>query len=122
MCDAVAENGWRAFRASQEQSEVLSEIMRGLSAVDPADRDEAFRSPKSIQRKSYGLVTSHSTYSGKPTKGGAPTRQVVAEFELNSEKIRREAASLRAALWSAAGEILTQGFVVALLNRHPLIL
>lgn len=96
MCDAVAENGWKAFRANQDQAEVLSEIMRGLSTVPPSARGEAFRSPQSIQRKSYDLVTSHSNYAGKRTKGGEITRQVLAEYELNPAMIRAEAAALRA--------------------------
>ena len=96
MCDAVAANGWVAFRAHQKEADILSEIMRELSAVPEHERDDAFRSPKSIQRKSYDLITARSTYRGKPTRGGAPTRQVVAEYEANPAKVQAEAKALRA--------------------------
>jgi len=96
MCDAVAANEWRAFRAHQDEAASLSKIMRLLSNVPEVERDETFRSPQSIQRKSYDLVTSRSTYTGAPTKGGELTRQVVAEYEANAGKIHAEAQALRA--------------------------
>jgi hypothetical protein len=51
--------------------------MRELSGVPEADRDAAFRSPESIQRKSYDLITAASWYPGTRTRGGALTRQIV---------------------------------------------
>lgn len=96
MCDAVAANQWKAFRANQHEARTLSEIMRALSTVPEADRDETFRSPQSIQRKSYDLVTSLSTYTRPPTKGGELTRKVVAQYELNAAKVHAEAQALRA--------------------------
>ena len=71
MCDAVAANGWVAFRAHQKEADILSQIMRDLSDVPLWERDEKFGSAKSIQRKSYDLITSRSDYDGVPTRAGA---------------------------------------------------
>lgn len=97
ICEAVAARGWKAFHASSKEAWELSTLIRELSSVPETDRDPAFRSPESIQRKSYDIVTAASWYQGTPTKGGSLTRKVVVEYEANPELIDVEARALRLA-------------------------
>jgi 5-methylcytosine-specific restriction protein A len=73
----------------------LSELLNAhFIPVD--ERGDNFRSPSSVQRKMYDLSTLLPTYTGKPTKGGRPTREVLADFLAQPAEMDALAARLRA--------------------------
>jgi 5-methylcytosine-specific restriction protein A len=84
VCAAVKANGWEAIRAdqvsTQDRAHELSELLIAAPIVPIGERDSGFRSPASIQRKSYDLTTQLPEYAGKPTKGSKLDREILARF------------------------------------------
>ena len=101
--DLLARNGWIGVRASNPAAVKLSELLRrGL--LHPGEELPAnFRSPSSIQRKSYDIMTADPFYSGKPTRHGPYDEQVALAFRERPEEMRARAAEIRAALEAGEG-------------------
>ena len=78
---AVAANGWRELRVDDREVGDLSRLLRALEIHPTELRPTDFRGPGSVSRKTADVATAYSAYSGRPTKGGALTREVVQEFE-----------------------------------------
>ncbi len=78
----------------------MSALLNRAEFVPQAARDDDFRSPDSVQRKMYDLSTLLPTYTGKPTKGGRTTREVLGAFLERPEEMNALAARLRAGVES----------------------
>lgn len=73
----------------------LSTQLRELPIHPESSRTADFRSPGSVSRKTGDIMTAHSSYKGKPTKGGKLTREVVREFENDTGRLAAQAATVR---------------------------
>jgi hypothetical protein len=70
-CDLVMANGWKGLDAQDGRVIELSALLQLLPVHTHADRNETFRNPNGVARKTFDIATRHPDYRGKPTKGGA---------------------------------------------------
>lgn len=103
-CALVAQNDWHELRQGDPEVIELSELLRSL----PLNRDAAsasvrFRSPDSVSRKTTDIATVHPDYTGTATRGGQPTRDVVADFLAHPEEMEAAAQGIRVGM--ASGEL-----------------
>jgi len=103
-CDLVAENGWRQLSVSDPRVADLSKLLQRLPLHAPSQRRPNFRNANSVARKTADIATNRPGYAGRPTKGGRPTRRVIAEFIANPAVMHGVATALRQA--EAAGEFV----------------
>ncbi|WP_030761667.1 HNH endonuclease [Streptomyces griseus] len=101
-CALVVENGWRELRQNDHRVHELSDVLRSLPLHGDAATDPRFRSPNSVSRKTTDIATAHPDYPGGATKGGRPTRQIVADFLAHEEEMLAAAAALRQGIGSGA--------------------
>ncbi|WP_175408524.1 HNH endonuclease [Streptomyces sp. TRM64462] len=102
-CALVVENGWRELRQTDPRVHELSELLRALPLHGDAAVDPRFRSPNSVSRKTTDIATAHPDYTGEATKGGRPTREIVADFLKHEAEMRAAAEALRVGI--ASGEL-----------------
>jgi len=99
-CALISANGWKGMRAHQREVQELSAVLR-TAPIHPMEvRDERFRSPNSVQRKTFDIATQHPNYSGKPTRGNRLDRIVLGEFLADPVHMRDIAAAIRDAIVS----------------------
>jgi 5-methylcytosine-specific restriction protein A len=106
VADAVSRNGARAIRASSPQALELSQLLRRGQLHPGVDLPGNFRSPSSIQRKSYDIQTADPEYSGTPTRGGRLDRVVAEAFRTDPAGMQATASAIRDVL--AEGAILPE--------------
>lgn len=97
-CALVSENEWRGARASEPAVQELSDLLRRAPIHPATDRDGAFRSPNSVQRKTFDIATQHPDYGGKQTKGNRLDRVVLRSFLDDLEPMRAVARAIRLAI------------------------
>jgi 5-methylcytosine-specific restriction protein A len=102
VADAVRASGRGAIPANSPEAHTLSALLRRGQLHPGVFLPDDFRSPASIQRKSYDLVTSLPDYSGVPTRGGKLTAQVSAELAADADAIRARAQVIRELLLAGA--------------------
>ncbi|WP_434976435.1 HNH endonuclease [Streptomyces puniciscabiei] len=79
-CHLVMTNGWKGLDAQDSRVIELSALLQLLPIHADADRNETFRNPNGVARKTFDIATRHPNYQGKPTKGGALDVEVLHEF------------------------------------------
>ncbi|MEZ3160953.1 HNH endonuclease [Microbacterium sp. BWT-B31] len=102
--DLLAQNGWVGVRATNPVAVKLSNLLRDGQLHPGESLPENFRSPSSIQRKTYDIMTADPSYSGKPTRHGPYDEQIAVAFRERPDEMKARAAAIRAALES--GEAL----------------
>jgi len=102
--DAVSRNGWRGIRASSAEAQALSELLQRGQLHPNQSLPDDFRSPSSIQRKSYDIQTADPRYKGTPTRGGRLDPIIAEAFRADPAGMRAKAAAIREVL--LAGEVL----------------
>lgn len=94
ICAELKANDWVVYRARSTQAEELSTLLNAADFVPMDERDDDFRSPNSVQRKMYDFLTLLPSYTGKPTKGGRVTRDVLEAFLSKPDEMDAVAARL----------------------------
>lgn len=94
-CALLSENGWRGLRAHEQPVEELSALLRQAPIHSLEERDEAFRSANSVQRKTFDIATQHPDYAGKQTKGNRLDRVVLLDFLAEPDRMRAAARAIR---------------------------
>ncbi|MFJ7946820.1 HNH endonuclease [Streptomyces sp. NPDC096354] len=79
-CALVVENGWRGLDANDPRVVELSQLLQMLPIHDGASRNETFRNPNGVARKTFDISTRHPDYRKKPTNGGALDLTVLRDF------------------------------------------
>ncbi|MCV7709603.1 HNH endonuclease [Micrococcus luteus] len=103
--DLVARNDWKGLRATDPRVIELSALLQAATIHPAEGRPATFRSPGSVQRKTFDIATQHPDYAGKPTKGGRNETTVIAEFLAQPGQMHDLALQLRADLGTGtAGE------------------
>jgi 5-methylcytosine-specific restriction enzyme A len=100
VCSLVVQNEWNGVRQTDPRAVELSDLLRRMPLHDPALRDETFRSPSSVQRKSYDIATNHPDYAGVPTRGGSLERGVLDDFLHRPDEMLAAAERIREGLFS----------------------
>lgn len=79
-CHLVMANGWKGLDANDPRVIELSGLLQLMPIHAEADRNEKFRNPNGVARKTFDIATRHPEYRGKPTNGGALDVEVLHEF------------------------------------------
>jgi len=99
--DALRANNWHGIRATSAEAKSLAALLSKGQLHPGEDLPDNFRTPSSIQRKSYDLATASSEYIGVSTHGGKLAGIVIAEFRTDPEGMKAKAEAIRSFL--AAG-------------------
>ncbi|CAL9516304.1 hypothetical protein SUDANB108_03770 [Streptomyces sp. enrichment culture] len=102
-CDLVMANGWRGLDANDLRVIELSDLLQLLPLHAAADRNETFRNPNGVARKTFDIATRHPDYRGKATNGGATDGQVLHDFLARPEEMTEAARLIR--LGVTSGEL-----------------
>ncbi|MDF3288479.1 HNH endonuclease [Streptomyces silvisoli] len=102
-CDLVAKNDWRGLDAGNPRVVELSQLLQLMPVHAQADRNETFRNPNGVARKTFDIATRHPDYRGKPTNGGALDRIVLQDFLDRPAEMENSARLLREGI--ASGEL-----------------
>lgn len=102
--DLVARHGWQGVRAANPEATELSSLLRSAPIHPVEGRPDNFRSPNSVQRKTFDIATQHPEYRGVPTKGGRHEAGVVLEFIEDPGRMTALAQEIRARIISGADE------------------
>ncbi|MFB8209511.1 HNH endonuclease [Streptomyces sp. NPDC056010] len=106
-CQLVMENGWKGLDAGDARVVELSALLQLLPIHAEADRNEKFRNPNGVARKTFDIATRHPEYQGKPTNGGALDVAVLHEFLARPLEMTEAAKLIRQGI--ATGDL--QSFV-----------
>lgn len=79
-CHLVMLNGWKGLDAHDVRVAELSDLLQLMPLHAEADRNEKFRNPNGVARKTFDIATRHPDYRGRPTNGGALDVEVLYEF------------------------------------------
>lgn len=94
-CDLVMTNGWKGLDAQDSRVIELSALLQLLPIHADADRNETFRNPNGVARKTFDIATRHPDYRGKPTKGGSLDVEVLHEFLARPDQMAKVARLIR---------------------------
>ncbi|MCX5586992.1 HNH endonuclease [Streptomyces erythrochromogenes] len=104
-CQLVRENGWKGLDAQDARVVELSGLLQLLPIHHEAERNEKFRNPNGVARKTFDIATRHPEYQGKPTNGGALDVAVLMDFLDRPDEMAGVARLIRQGI--AAGELQT---------------
>ncbi|MFD7443299.1 HNH endonuclease [Streptomyces sp. NPDC059909] len=79
-CALTAENGWKRIDAPDPRIIELSALLQLMPIHHPATRNEKFRNPNGVARKTSDLATNHPDYRGRRTNCGATDLKVIQAF------------------------------------------
>ncbi|MFJ3270340.1 HNH endonuclease [Streptomyces sp. NPDC086776] len=102
-CQLVMANGWKGLDAQDNRVLELSALLQLLPIHAEADRNEKFRNPNGVARKTFDIATRHPDYHGKPTNGGALDVEALNEFLTRPDQMTEVARLIRQGI--AAGEL-----------------
>ncbi|MFE5137243.1 HNH endonuclease [Streptomyces fagopyri] len=102
-CHLVMTNSWKGLDAQDSRVIELSSLLQLLPIHADTDRNEKFRNPNGVARKTFDIATRHPDYSGKPTNGGALDVEVLQEFLSRPEEMAEVAHLIREGI--AIGEL-----------------
>ncbi|MFD7920516.1 HNH endonuclease [Streptomyces sp. NPDC059740] len=94
-CHLVMENGWKGMDAQDSIVKELSALLQLLPIHAEVDRNDKFRNPNGVARKTFDIATRHPAYQGKPTNGGALDVAVLHEFLARPEEMTQTAHLIR---------------------------
>ncbi|WP_445515392.1 HNH endonuclease [Streptomyces sp. NEAU-174] len=94
-CHLVMTNGWKGLDAQDSRVIELSALLQLLPIHADADRNEKFRNPNGVARKTFDIATRHPDYRGKPTNGGAVDVEVLHEFLARPDQMTEVARLIR---------------------------
>ncbi|MFF6862951.1 HNH endonuclease [Streptomyces ardesiacus] len=107
-CQLVMTNAWKGLDANDPRVIELSGLLQLMPIHAEADRNEKFRNPNGVARKTFDIATRHPDYQGKPTNGGALDVEVLHEF------------LARPAEMTEAARLIRQGITAGDLQALPL--
>ncbi|MFF0694384.1 HNH endonuclease [Streptomyces tendae] len=107
-CHLVMANGWRGLDSKDPRVIELSGLLQLMPIHAEADRNEKFRNPNGVARKTFDIATRHPDYKGKPTNGGALDVEVLHEFLARPTEM------------TEAGQLIRQGITTGDLQALPL--
>ncbi|MFF7965767.1 HNH endonuclease [Streptomyces sp. NPDC007903] len=104
-CHLVMTNGWKGLDANDPRVIELSGLLQLMPIHAEADRNEKFRNPNGVARKTFDIATRHPDYRGKPTNGGALDVEVLQEFLARPAEMTEVAQLIRQGI--TAGDLQT---------------
>ncbi|MGW3861096.1 HNH endonuclease [Streptomyces sp. NPDC005047] len=107
-CDLVMANGWKGLDAQDSRVVELSALLQLLPIYADTDRNERFRNPNGVARKTFDIATRHPNYRGKPTNGGALDVEVLHEFLARPDEMTETARLIREGVTTGELQALPQ--------------
>ncbi|MFI9264257.1 HNH endonuclease [Streptomyces werraensis] len=107
-CHIVMTNDWKGLDAQDSRVIELSALLQLLPIHADADRNEKFRNPNGVARKTFDIATRHPDYHGKPTKGGALDVEVLHEFLARPDQMTEVARLIREGIGTGELQDLAQ--------------
>ncbi|WP_406726788.1 HNH endonuclease [Streptomyces sp. GD-15H] len=104
-CHLVMASGWKGLDANDPRVVELSGLLQLMPIHAEADRNEKFRNPNGVARKTFDIATRHPDYRGKPTNGGALDVEVLHEFRARPAEMTEVAQLIRQGI--TAGDLQT---------------
>ena len=105
VADSVQRNGWTGIRAQSDRARELSRLLSTGQLRPGEELPPDFRSPNSVQRKSYDIATQHPNYEGKPTRGNRLDALVLTRFLEDPHGMHARALLIEAELRSGRSVI-----------------
>jgi 5-methylcytosine-specific restriction protein A len=107
-CQLVMTNGWKGLDAKDPRVIELSSLLQLMPIHAETDRNEKFRNPNGVARKTFDIATRHPDYRGKPTNGGALDVEVLHEFLARPDQMTEVAHLIRQGITTGELQVLTQ--------------
>lgn len=104
-CRLVMENDWKGLDAHDSRVVELSVLLQKFPIHAEAERNEKFRNPNGVARKTFDIATRHPEYQGKPTNGSALDVAVLNEFLARPEEMTEVERLIRQGI--AEGDLQT---------------
>ncbi|MEU4655774.1 hypothetical protein AB0G32_17815 [Streptomyces sp. NPDC023723] len=79
-CDLAMANGWKRLEYNDPRVIELSALLQEMPIHPEELRNELFRNPNGVARKTVDITSRHPDYRGKPTNGNALDIEVMNDF------------------------------------------
>ncbi|MFJ4981497.1 HNH endonuclease [Streptomyces coeruleorubidus] len=107
-CHLAMMNDWKGLDTQDSRVIELSALLQLLPIHADADRNDKFRNPNGVARKTFDIATRHPAYRGKPTNGGALDVEVLHQFLARPEQMTEVARLIREGITTGELQDLTQ--------------
>ncbi|WGP09866.1 HNH endonuclease [Streptomyces sp. SH5] len=101
-CDLAMANGWKRLEFDDPRVVELSALLQTMPIHPEELRNELFRNPNGVARKTVDITCRHPSYTGKPTNGNALDVEVMNDFLARPTEMAKVARHIRQGL--VAGE------------------
>lgn len=99
-CELTRSNSWSGLDEKDSRVVALSALLNE-SPLHPVElRDDKFRNPAGVARKTWDIATQHPDYTGQKTKGNKLDSIVLNDFILAPAKMQAVAAEIQAEILS----------------------
>jgi 5-methylcytosine-specific restriction protein A len=99
-CALVKKHNWRGLDDTHPEVQELSALLQAAPIHPVEERDEKFRNPNGVGRKTWDIATQHPEYTGVPTRGNKLDRVVLEEFLEEPGRMVAVAEAIRAVILS----------------------
>ncbi|MFD7066637.1 HNH endonuclease [Streptomyces sp. NPDC059913] len=79
-CDLAMANGWKRLEFDDPRVVELSALLQTMPIHPEELRNELFRNPNGVARKTVDITCRHPSYTGKPTNGNSLDVEVMNDF------------------------------------------
>ncbi|MEU1347577.1 HNH endonuclease [Streptomyces sp. NPDC005795] len=107
-CDLAMNNGWKRLEFDDARVIQLSALLQTMPIHPEELRNELFRNPNGVARKTVDITSRHPDYLGKPTNGNALDVQVMHDFLARPAEMAEVARRIRHGLTSGEFQDLPQ--------------
>ncbi|WP_051782278.1 MULTISPECIES: HNH endonuclease [unclassified Streptomyces] len=97
-CDLAMANGWKRLEFHDPRVIELSALLRTMPIHPEELRNELFRNPNGVARKTVDITSRHPDYTGKPTNGNALDVAVMNDFLARPAEMAEVARRIRQGL------------------------
>ncbi|MEV6425834.1 HNH endonuclease [Streptomyces sp. NPDC051662] len=101
-CALAMANGWKRLEFNDPRVIELSALLQTMPIHPEELRNELFRNPNGVARKTVDITSRHPSYRGKPTNGNALDVEVMNDFLARPAEMAEVAQRIRHGL--TAGE------------------
>ncbi|MFF3319357.1 HNH endonuclease [Streptomyces sp. NPDC003035] len=97
-CDLAMANGWKRLEFDDPRVIELSALLQAMPIHPVEQRNELFRNPNGVARKTVDITCRHPDYPGKPTNGNALDFEVMKDFLARPAEMAAVAQRIRRGL------------------------
>ncbi|WLQ33593.1 HNH endonuclease [Streptomyces castrisilvae] len=102
-CELAMANGWKRLEFNDPRVVELSALLQTMPIHPEELRNELFRNPNGVARKTVDITSRHPAYTGKPTNGNALDVEVMNDFLARPAEMSEVARRIRQGL--GAGDL-----------------